>query len=79
MTQLVAYLLARFSEPSSYAGLGAVLALFGFHFSDSVTGQLAQCLAALCALAALLLKERGVIKCLPLAIGFATAATAFAA
>ena len=76
--QLLAYLLARFSEPSSYAGLGAVLALLGLHFSDSLTGQLAQLLAALCALAALLLKERGVIKSLILAAGFAalTSATA---
>src|SRR5215471_5267779 len=79
MTQLVAYLLARFSEPSSYAGLGAVLALFGFHFSDSITGQLAQCLAALCALAALLLKERGVIKCLALALGLAAASVPLSA
>ena len=47
--QLLAYLLARFSEPSSYAGLGAVLALLGLHFSDSLTGQLAQVLAALTA------------------------------
>ena len=62
--RVLAYLLARFSEPSSYAGLGAVLALLGVHFSDSLTGQLAQSLAALCALAALLLKERGVIKSL---------------
>ena len=76
--RFVAYLLARFSEPSSYAGLGAVLALLGLHFSDSVTGQLAQCLAALCALAALVLKERGVIKCLVFAVGLAAAATAFA-
>ncbi|MBV9016730.1 MAG: hypothetical protein JO213_14270 [Alphaproteobacteria bacterium] len=75
---LLAYLLARFSEPSSYAGLGAVLALLGVHFSDSVTGQLAQILAAFCALAALLLKERGVIKSLVLIAGLAalTAATA---
>jgi hypothetical protein len=62
--RVLAYLLARFSEPSSYAGLGAVLALLGVHFSDSLTGQIAQSLAALCALAALLLKERGVIKSL---------------
>lgn len=60
--RVLAYLLARFSEPSSYAGLGAVLALLGVHFSDNLTGQIAQSLAALCALAALLLKERGVIK-----------------
>jgi hypothetical protein len=37
--RFVAYLLARFSEPSSYAGLGAVLALLGLHFSDSVTAS----------------------------------------
>ena len=71
--QILSYLLARFSEPSSYAGLGAVLALIGFHFSDTLTGQLAQFLAAGCALAALLLKERGVIKGLALTIGLAAA------
>ena len=65
--RFLAYLLARFSEPSSYAGLGAVLALLGVHFSDSLTGQIAQSLAALCALAALLLKERGIVKSLALA------------
>jgi hypothetical protein len=63
--RFLAYLLARFSEPSSYAGLGAVLALFGVHFSDGLTGQIAQSLAALCALAALLLKERGAPKASP--------------
>ena len=71
--QILSYLLARFSEPSSYAGLGAVLALIGFHFSDTLTGQLAQFLAAGCALAALFLKERGVIHGLALAIGLAAA------
>jgi hypothetical protein len=69
--RFLAYLLARFSEPSSYAGLGAVFALLGLHFSDSVTGQLAQCLAALCALAALLLKERGIVNSLVLASSLA--------
>jgi len=72
--RLLGYLLARFSEPSSYAGLGAVLALLGVHFSASLTGQIAQSLAALCALAALLLKERGIIKSLVLA-GMLGAAT----
>jgi len=71
--QILGYLLARFSEPSSYAGLGAVLALVGFHFSDTLVGQLAQFLAAGCALAALFLKERGVIHCLALAFGLASA------
>lgn len=73
--QILAYLLARFSEPSSYAGLGAVLALLGLHFSDSVSGQLAQVLAALCALAALLLRERGVIKSLVVAAALSGLAT----
>ena len=66
LLRFLAYLLARFSEPSSYAGLGAVLALLGVHFSDSLIGQIAQSLAALCALGALLLKERGIIKSLAL-------------
>ena len=71
--QILGYLLARFSEPSSYAGLGAVLALLGLHFSDTLTGQFAQFLAAGCALAALFLRERGVIRGLALAIGLAAA------
>jgi len=71
--QILAYLLARFSEPSSYAGIGAVLALLGLHFSDTVIGQLAQFFAAGCALAALLLKERGIINGLVLAAGLAVA------
>jgi hypothetical protein len=73
--QILAYLLARFSEPSSYAGLGAVLAVLGLNFSDTVIGQLAQLLAAGCALAALLLKERGLIKTLVVTIGLTAAMT----
>jgi hypothetical protein len=64
--QILAYLLARFSEPSSYAGLGAVLALLGWHLSDTVVGQLAQVLAAICGLLALGLKERGAISAIVL-------------
>ena len=71
--QILGYLLARFGEPSSYAGLGAVLGLLGLHFSDTMVGQLAHFLAAGCALAALLLKERGVIKGLALTLGLAAA------
>jgi hypothetical protein len=66
--QVLTFLLARFSEPSSYAGLGAILALAGVHFSDSDLGQIAQFLAAGCGLAALLLKERGVIQMIALAV-----------
>jgi len=68
MQQTISFLLARFSEPSSYAGLGALLALAGFHFSNSDVGQLAQFLAAGCGLAALLLKERGVLQMIALAV-----------
>ncbi|HEX3538136.1 MAG TPA: hypothetical protein VHU15_15360 [Stellaceae bacterium] len=66
--QYVTYLLARFSEPSSYAGLGAVIALIGWHLSDTGLGALAQFLAAGCALAALLLKERGTVAALLLCL-----------
>ena len=86
--QVLQFLLARFSEPSSYAGIGAILALAGVHFSDSDLGQIAQFLAAGCGLAALLLKERGIIQmiaaavlvggalsaCAPLVAGAATGA-----
>jgi hypothetical protein len=59
---ILAYLLARFSEPSSYAGLGALLGLVGWNLSDSIAGQLAQLLAAGCGLLALFLRERGLIR-----------------
>jgi hypothetical protein len=71
--QTLAYVLARLSEPSSYAGLGAILALIGVHFSDSALGQLAQFLAAGCGLAALFLKERGLIQMIALAAMLGTA------
>jgi serine acetyltransferase len=59
--KILPYLLARFSEPSSYAGLGALMALIGWNLSDPVIGQLAQLLAGGCALLAVALKERGMI------------------
>lgn len=71
--QTLAYVLARLSEPSSYAGLGAILALVGIHFSDSALGQLAQFLAAGCGLAALVLRERGLIQMIVLAAMLSTA------
>ena len=61
LAYLLAYLLARFSEPSSYAGLGALLALLGWNLTDPVLAQLAQALAALCGLIALVLRERGLL------------------
>ena|SRR5579864_2172370 len=65
---MLSYLLARFSEPSSYAGMGALLALAGIHFSDSDLAPLTQLLGTGCALAALLLKERGMIQVLALMV-----------
>jgi hypothetical protein len=59
--RILAYLLMRFSEPSSYAGLGAFLALLGWNLPETVLGQLVQGLAAACALLALVLKDRGVV------------------
>jgi len=35
---MLSYLLARLSEPSSYAGMGALLALAGIHLSDTDIG-----------------------------------------
>ena len=74
--QTLAYLLARFSEPSSYAGLGALLALVGWNLPDSILGQLAQLFAAGCALLALVLKERGLIPSLVLVACLAPALAA---
>jgi hypothetical protein len=69
--QILAYLLARFSEPSSYAGIGALLALLGWHLSDPALGQLARLLAGGCALLALLLKERGLLRALVVVLALA--------
>ena len=56
--QILNYLLARFSEPSSYAGLGAMFALLGWNVPEAAVGYLIQGLAAACALLALVLKDR---------------------
>ena len=64
--QILEYLLARFSEPSSYAGLGALFALVGWNLSDTILGQLAQLLAGGCAMLGLVLKERGAIRAIVL-------------
>jgi hypothetical protein len=40
--QTLAYLLARFSEPSSYAGFGAVLALIGWNLPEPVLAQISR-------------------------------------
>jgi hypothetical protein len=69
--QILAYIFARFSEPSSYAGLGAALALLGVHLADPALAELTQLLAAACGFMALLLKERGLIPVILLALSLA--------
>jgi hypothetical protein len=59
--QILAYFLARFSEPSSYAGLGAVLALLGWNLPDPLLAEATQALAGCCALLAFVLKEHGLL------------------
>ena len=74
--RILAYLLTRFSEPSSYAGLGAMLALLGWNLPETVLGRLIQGLAGACALLALVLKDRGVVPAIALVA--AAAPTLFA-
>jgi sulfite exporter TauE/SafE len=74
--RILAYLLTRFSEPSSYAGLGALLALLGWNLPETVIGQLIQGLAAACALLALALRDRSMVPAIALV---AAAAPALAA
>ena len=66
--QILAYLLARFSEPSSYAGLGAILALAGWNLPDPTIAQLVQLLAAACGFVALCLKDRGLLPAIALVL-----------
>lgn len=56
---VVAPILSRLSQPSSYAGLGTLLALFGGALPDPLLVQLGQGLAAAFAVLAFLLNERG--------------------
>jgi hypothetical protein len=74
--RILAYLLTRFSEPSSYAGLGAMLALLGWNLPETVLGQVIQGLAAACALLALVLKDRGIVPAFALVIAAAPALVA---
>jgi len=55
---LLAFLVARLKEPSSYAGIGAVLAALGIHTDDAVVQAAIQLLVAAAGLAGLLLPER---------------------
>ena len=55
---LVAFLLARLKEPSSFAGIGALLAAAGIHADDTVVQAVVQALVSLAGLAAVLMPEK---------------------
>jgi len=54
---ILAFVLARLKEPSSYAGAGALLAAAGLHVNDGVLQATIQALVAVAGLAAMLLPE----------------------
>jgi hypothetical protein len=56
---LLAYVVARLKEPSTYAGLGALLAAAGLHPSEAMLGAAVNAAMALAGLAAVLLPEAG--------------------
>jgi hypothetical protein len=55
---LVAFLLARLKEPSTYAGIGALLAATGIRADDAVVQAVVQALVSLAGLAAVLMPEK---------------------
>jgi hypothetical protein len=57
MNPLVAYLLARLREPSTYAGLGGLFAAFGLHPNAEVIGAIVNAAVAAAGLAAVLIPE----------------------
>jgi hypothetical protein len=56
---LVAFLLARLKEPSTYAGLGAILAAAGLHPRPDLLAAATNAAMALAGLAAVLIPEKG--------------------
>jgi hypothetical protein len=58
--KLVAFLVARLAEPSTYAGLGALLAAGGVHINAALLQAVIQLLVASAGLAAILLPEQTV-------------------
>ena len=51
-------LISRLKEPSTYAGVSSLFALFGVNISDSKMQSISQALAALAGVAAILLSEK---------------------
>lgn len=52
------YIVDRLKEPSSYAGLGALLALVGVHLDGQLLQAIAGVAAALAGLASFFIKEK---------------------
>lgn len=60
---LLIFLIARLKEPSSYAGLGALLVAAGVHIDDSALQSVIQVLVSVAGLIAVLVPEkRGIAK-----------------
>jgi hypothetical protein len=56
---LIGYLLARLKEPSTYAGLGTLVAAAGLHPSQELLVSIVNAAVALAGLLAMLLPEAG--------------------
>lgn len=54
----MAGLLDRFKEPSSWAGIGVLLGLFGVHIAPEGMTAIVTAITGLCGLAAFFLKEK---------------------
>ena len=55
---MLAFLLARLREPSTYAGLGAVFAAVGLHPDAAILGGAINVVVAVAGLAAVLIPEK---------------------
>lgn len=55
---LLAFLVVRLREPSTYAGLGALLAVLGIHFGDVVLQAVVQVVVSIAGPAAVLMPEK---------------------
>jgi hypothetical protein len=51
-------IISRLKEPSTYAGLSSLTALFGVHISDAKMQSISQALAALAGVAAIFISEK---------------------
>ncbi len=58
--QFFDFALARLAEPSTYAGLGALLAAAGVHVDNSTLQSVVQLFVAIAGLAAVLMPEKAV-------------------